>query len=386
MQIFESPDAYRLQIYLSLLFVCCIIGIVASVLTILVIGRMLPMTSHVYLIFFMTLFQLIYDAAFFFKDGTTGYVGRSVANFLTIFAGISTSLISNWIAYAMFYTVVYRKKFDVITNLRVLHASYGVPSTIVGVLFLCVVFPQGHQHPLLKDIIVKYINNIIRFGSILLNFILILGTTLHVYYLYGKTGNRSPSDIAVSALCQRMVFYPIIQAIGRVGAAWYEIGYGLTYVPTHPSDVRYASMVFMAIICPLVSVGYLIVFLWMQPNAWNHLKSILMLESVSREDELSTQTNRANRSSTLSESNAIRQRYASTLEDGTLESMLSFCKHSDSFHSFSNNHSVILATEMLQKTVVDFQRVSTASSDCRGTATESIHTENPMRSISSSEP
>ena len=74
------------------------------------------------------------------------------------------------------------------------------------------------------------------------------------------------------------MFYLIvfIQAIGRSGFAWYELQWGFTFDVSHcqGDSLRYTVLIYATIITPLVSVGYLAIFLMIEPHAYNKFKSL----------------------------------------------------------------------------------------------------------------
>lgn len=387
--VFGHNDDYRIQIYLSILFVSSCIGCLASALMILIIRRMRPMTSHVYLIYCMSLFQLLYNAVFFFKDGTAGFGVKVFATVVFIFCGVATSFLSNWIAFSMFSTVIYRKKFDVFQNLLKVHLLNACPATIVSILYLISVLPENHSRHTLNSILVEYVYNFIRFGSILVNFVLIVATTVYVSQMFSSKSNPSSADVAILTLCKRMIFYPIIQTIGRVGSAWYDLAYGLDYDPTHPGDIRYSSLLFMVVITPLVSVGYLVVFLWMQPKAWRHLCAVFRWEASNRETMTSNgqgtgssaakSFRSADTRSMTSELSMIRGQYASTLDDSELESELAFSHGASSFELHSSGFQHYDTGSVAYSN--DF-RVGSDGSNITTTAPSMTSTENPLRPTS----
>lgn len=73
-----------------------------------------------------------------------------------------------------------------------------------------------------------------------------------------------------------MVLYPIVQALGRSGFAWYEGAYGndATSVNAVPKS-QYDAIIFCVLVTPMISVGYLAIFLFMQPEAMEHFKAML---------------------------------------------------------------------------------------------------------------
>ena len=72
------------------------------------------------------------------------------------------------------------------------------------------------------------------------------------------------------------MYYPILQTISRSGYAWYESQYGFDFRVSqaeHDGE-RYTALMYSAIITPTVSFGYLIIFLYIEPNAYNSFKEI----------------------------------------------------------------------------------------------------------------
>lgn len=109
-----------------------------------------------------------------------------------------------------------------------------------------------------------------------------------------QKSQKSLHEIALRALAKRMVLYPVVQLlgtlcicllhqcvnttsyIGRSGFAWYEGEYGntvlpLNYIPQH----QYDAIVFCVLVTPMISVGYLVIFLFMQPEAMKHFQAML---------------------------------------------------------------------------------------------------------------
>eukprot|EP01033_Poteriospumella_lacustris_P003758 gene3758-2664_t len=320
------------------------------------------MTSHVYLIFCMSLFQLLYNAVFFFKDGTAGFDVKVFATVVFIFCGVATSFLSNWIAFSMFSTVIYRKKFDVFQNLLKVHLSNVLPATVVSALYLISVLPRNHSRHTLNNILVEYVYNFIRFGSILVNFVLIAATAVYVSQMFSGKSNPSSADVAILTLCKRMIFYPIIQTVGRAGSAWYDLAYGLDYDPTHPGDIRYSSLLFMVVITPLTSNRETITS--SRPGAGSSAaKSFRSADARSM----------------ISESSMIRGQYASTLDDSELESELAFSHGASSFELHASEFQHYDTGSVAYSN--DF-RVASESTRYTTNAPSMMSIENPLRPTS----
>lgn len=323
--LFGSPQDYRMQIYLGISFSTCVIGLFASILTVLVIRKLYPITSHVYLILCMTIYQGIYNIFFFFMEGSAGSRMKVLAMFFTLVCGVASSVLSNWIAYAVFSTIFYRKKFDVFKHLPMVHLSAALPGLVLAIVYVYASVPESDPDTSLQFVVARYAYNVIRSASIWINVVFIATTAYLISRIYGKSiKNLTSADVAIVTLCRRMIFYPFIQAVGRSGCAWYEAVYGLDYNPEKPSNPQFASLLYMAIAMPLVSVGYLLVFLWMQPNAWRHLKMLLNCTSEV-DSSIACEPNSIDipKDSSLSESSAIRGQRSDYISDVHLEQELS---------------------------------------------------------------
>jgi hypothetical protein len=59
------------------------------------------------------------------------------------------------------------------------------------------------------------------------------------------------------------------------GYAWYELEYGVDIDADDPSTQQFACLIFLTIVTPMVSIGYLIIFLMMQPRAYQEFKAMI---------------------------------------------------------------------------------------------------------------
>jgi hypothetical protein len=265
----------RNQVYVSLNFVLSVIGTTASLLTLILIRRMNSKTGHVYLVFVMSIYQLLYDVTFFFSNVNCGYYITVAANVIQLSCGIGGSLVSNWIAYIALYTVWYRQCFDIFQNELLIQLSCFIPGLGSAIFFLATMVPKSEANAFLANISVVYVYYYIRLVSILLNFIFVLAIALRIYQRSSNMTILTDQEVAIRTLCRRMVFYPVIQAIGRSGYAWYEAEYGFNLDQDDATNTQFAAMLCFTIMTPIVSVGYLIIFLIMQPNAYREFLSML---------------------------------------------------------------------------------------------------------------
>jgi len=120
----------------------------------------------------------------------------------------------------------------------------------------------------------------VRLISIFANFIM-TGIALYANYLMRSKGmGRTDAELAIGTLCRRMMYYPLVQAISRSGYAWYEFQYGFdfSYASTTGNPLRYTALLYSAVITPIASIGYLLVFLRIEPTAFEEFKHLLRCE------------------------------------------------------------------------------------------------------------
>jgi hypothetical protein len=90
-----------------------------------------------------------------------------------------------------------------------------------------------------------------------------------------KFGSDAASFSAITELTSRLKHYVVVQTVTRIGATWYQLqyGFGSTYDSNEATTMQTVSVFFELILTPAAGVGYLVVFLCIQPEAWNRLKS-----------------------------------------------------------------------------------------------------------------
>jgi len=106
------------------------------------------------------------------------------------------------------------------------------------------------------------------------------------YRVRSKNKSKTPAEIAINTLCRRVMYYPILQTIGRSGYAWYEFQYGFNFSisQVEHDPERYGLLMYSAIITPTVSIGYLILFLYIEPHAYRIFKKIFCGINTPQED------------------------------------------------------------------------------------------------------
>jgi hypothetical protein len=215
----------------------------------------------------ITLFTVIVDVG--------NYPIVYLSTVVEIIGGIGASFMSNWIAFVLFYVVIFEKSFDILKNYM-----YIVLSTVIIWLPMVIIYsigalPQG-SNPRLVTLERLSLFYYIKLSSIALNFFLIGCIVYKNYQVRSKNTTKTPAEIAINTLCRRVMYYPILQSIGRSGYAWYEFQYGFNFSVSQAQHdpERYGLLIYSAIITPTISIGYLMIFLYIEPHAYKIFKKI----------------------------------------------------------------------------------------------------------------
>jgi hypothetical protein len=123
----------------------------------------------------------------------------------------------------------------------------------------------------------------VRLGSILINAVVYFVTQSTVNKITGRVSHStlkksSAAEVAIVTLTRRSKFYWIVQAISRSGAAIYEFVYGYHGFKGNAPDKQYIGAIFFAVLTPSAAIGYLAIFLLMQPRAYDSLVDLLCVD------------------------------------------------------------------------------------------------------------
>jgi hypothetical protein len=150
--------------------------------------------------------------------------------------------------------------------------SVFVPSMIIA--SLSVIFLNN---PL---VLLAYFS--LRTVSIFIN----ISATLLIFYKIHRLRRQDPHFHPYSnpayVLSMRLVYYCIVQTITRIGSSWYQLQYGFgsaeEYDASDASLLKSTVYLSEFILNPSAGIGYLVIFLKIQPEAWNELKRSLGCE------------------------------------------------------------------------------------------------------------
>lgn len=80
----------------------------------------------------------------------------------------------------------------------------------------------------------------------------------------------------VYVLAMRLQYYVVVQSVTRIGASWYQLQFGYdAYDSQHASSVETVAVFTEAILTPSAGLGYLLVFLHIQPDARKKLNQLM---------------------------------------------------------------------------------------------------------------
>lgn len=273
----------RYGLYELLVLLGSVISSFCGVLNLLIIYDMGIWNSFIFLITAMTLFQLMYDLSFYpnmmCDQKTTCY---NISLLFQTYGGLTQALISNEIAFIAFYTISKRKIYDALKHGIFLMTIANIPALAL-VIALFIYIATGNEEAFNVGLVGYFY---LRWISI---FFITITCSMTLYIAWSITKHdshiddhqpaplhqqviikKSPSK-AIWALSRRLLYYPFVQVLARFGLSWYEWQYGFQFNRNDASDSRFALQCIFATTTPLGAVGYLIIFLIMQPNALNFL-------------------------------------------------------------------------------------------------------------------
>jgi hypothetical protein len=270
------------KVFASLSLIATIVTSCCSGSILIMIKRLGVWNIHLSLVFAMTAFELLYDMFFFSCVVDSGSFGLTVlSNIAVVLGGLTSTLISNVSAAVALYVVYFKSIPNIAPYYNIIITLAMVPSLIVVIMYIMVL--QSADYSYLVDIGILGIYFYTRLASIGINFFCSCGTAYIVYRMNSRTVSRTAEEIAITTLSQRLFYYPIVQAIGRSGCAWYEMQYSYNFNidrtvnlnPPYTGDSEFAVQTLMVLCVMFLTISYLVIFLIMQPNASKQLTEFM---------------------------------------------------------------------------------------------------------------
>jgi hypothetical protein len=169
-----------------------IISFLCSVLTLYII-KLTKYTGSSFgnLVLHLTIAQSIYDLSFFLLPWYRNIVVINITNFLAVYGGTATSLISNIMSYVVISVVLYQKTLDVKSYIVQIISTVTILSIVFAIFE--VAFYNDSQHLDLVDKVYYWW----RLVSIAFN-IICFCIVAYKMYVYESTWNVNPLKVLVN--------------------------------------------------------------------------------------------------------------------------------------------------------------------------------------------
>jgi hypothetical protein len=271
---FGDDDLY--ETYNIFNFVMTILSAMLSILTILLIQRMNVKSGHLLLLLWISYFQLIYDLFSFTTNSAVGYYINVLSVTLRLFS-LSTSLnISNWMSFIAFRVIFYRKLLDAYEYFNIILFTSMIPGITFAIIYMIATIPESKRDHDLSNIIVADASYHFRNAVIVLNFLFSCAIFYKLYRTSSKSRTKTTQEKAIRVIAVRIVFYPVFQLLGRIGHIWYEYAYGgNTKVHDNLDSTKLSCALFTSFTTALISLGYFLIPLLMQPGAYRHFQDMI---------------------------------------------------------------------------------------------------------------
>jgi hypothetical protein len=276
----------------SISFVCTIITLLLikvmkkwngflAILWLVNLCRVSPMLLTIYGLSFrsMALCQLIFDVSFSRHITSDSSWVSSKSEFTTelwdglqFFGGLSVSLWTNVLAFVVVKVVVTFEGYNIRKNFYKLSAIVLIPSIAIGTLNVAL-YQKGSTGGFQDRMGMIYTYS--RTLSIVINFVAYAIIAVRARKIANMTGEVSAQQLMINELSRRMIYYPLMQTVSRIGASLYEPLYGYGPYMGHTSNTEYGIACLYAITAPAAGIGYMMIFLAMQPYAYEQFVSIL---------------------------------------------------------------------------------------------------------------
>lgn len=210
----------------------------------------------------MEVCQLFYDASFIFADA---YKFKAFWIGIQIFGGLSVSIWTNILSIVLLNVVVNTRAVDIIKWFYHFLAISILPCILLGALYI-----SFNKHDV-TDRRIFGLYFILRATSIAINFGTFALITFRANMMQSQTTSvRTSAEAAIRVLSRRVVYYPVLQAITIIPSIVYEKYYGVSNGIDVQTEDQFSAAIVYLVVSPSAGLGYLIIFLIMQPNAYKH--------------------------------------------------------------------------------------------------------------------
>ena len=278
---FYDKGGNHTDIYFGcIVFSSAICSVLSALLIYLIYSMKLKLNGFLLLVLSMSCAQLVYDVTFVpeYAPQSDSKLGIFLANFLQPLGGIFVAVYSNALTYVVFHLIKFKKSIDVFKSFKWINLTASLIFIVIEIMVLLGIYNPNYLYLLI--IAHLYVYYYFRLISIGFNF-LTCGLS-YFYVLKMTTGNSiiTIQDQAICTLVYRMLYYPIVQAASRIGISYYQSTYAVSFNPPVVTRTQFIAQLFLAIVTPSASVGYFIIFIRMQPNAYQEFIKLITCQTL----------------------------------------------------------------------------------------------------------
>ncbi len=210
----------------------------------------------------MEVCQIFYDLSFTFFEAVRL---NSLMFSIQFFGGLSVALWTNVLSVILLHVVVNTQSIDILKYYWFFCSITIGPALVIFVIYM--VFYSDSDYD--KAVFKTYYG--LRLMSIIINFSVFALITYRANITRSMApGSSTSAEMAIRVLSRRVVYYPLLQAITILPAVIYERLYGLYDGLDMKTDSQFALACLYLLFAPSAGMGYLSIFLVMQPNAYKH--------------------------------------------------------------------------------------------------------------------
>lgn len=265
--------------YVCLCLISAILGVISSIFCILLMYQMksIRKTGHIELLLYMTVYQFIYELFFFTISVDVGSaLVKSISWGIAIPSGTMSVGYSNWMVFVAWYIVYFKKPFDVVSNMNMMTSICATPTIIETILYwYCDVSYRS-----CVAIVINNIYDILRTTSIGINVALILSIAWELGFFNSESASHKDEKyLAIRTCVMRLILYPVAQGFSRIGFMWYHTAYGAYVTFDNMTIDKIFCLMILGLTAGSISVAYLLIFLFMQPHAYDHFLALLRCQT-----------------------------------------------------------------------------------------------------------
>jgi len=268
----DLSERPTLQTAFRVLYTLAALNVAASVLTIALIiymrsRKVLRITMYLEMVIAMTIFQALYDMSFFFSTIVCDSPGICLTFDVLYFSlmGITTSL---W-ALLIICSVGWVISYETVPSASFIRVCWGIVVTVfIGVAVMIGEYMRAGN----VDAAIN-VYSVSRLTIIAISVVQVMALYLSIYRRSGARIQQDP----LYHLVRKLVWYPIVQIIARVGGSTYDLVYHrLPASYTEGSSFQETVLLYMFVIfTPSAGIGCAAVFCTIQKGAWICVKRLV---------------------------------------------------------------------------------------------------------------